>query len=95
MNCSNISGILSGFNLETMKASDLLEELDANTLTRKMIQLLDKQVIVNSWAYAGKGCFDKDGHRLDTKKKGCFNYKIEYKDLSDFNEHFYLIDEIF
>ena len=95
MNCSNISGILSGFNLETMKASDLLEELDANTLTRKMIQLLDKQVIVNSWAYAGNGCFDKDGNRLDSKKKGCFNYKIEYKDLSDFNEHFYLVDEIF
>ncbi len=87
--------MLSGFNLETIKASDLLEELDANTLTRKMIQLLDKQVIVNSWAYAGNGCFEKDGNRLDSKKKGCFNYKIEYKDLSDFNEHFYLVDEIF
>lgn len=95
MNCSNISGILSGFNLEKIKASDLLEELDVNTLTRKMIQLLDKQVIVNSWAYAGNGCFDKDGNRLESKKKGCFNYKIEYKDLSNFNEHFYLVDEIF
>ena len=95
MNCLNISGILSGFNLETIKASDLLEELDVNTLTRKMIQLLDKQVIVNSWAYAGNGCFDKDGNRLESKKKGCFNYKIEYKDLSNFNEHFYLVDEIF
>ena len=95
MNCLNISGILSGFNLETIKASDLLEELDVNTLTRKMIQLLDKQVIVNSWVYAGNGCFDKDGNRLESKKKGCFNYKIEYKDLSNFNEHFYLVDEIF
>lgn len=95
MNCSNISGILSGFNLETIKASDLLEELDVNALTRKMIQLLDKQVIVNSWVYAGNGCFDKDGNRLESKKKGCFNYKIEYKDLSNFNEHFYLVDEIF
>jgi len=42
MNCLNISGILSGFNLETIKASDLLEELDANTLTRKKVALIIK-----------------------------------------------------
>jgi len=53
--------LLDGLNLEPILASDLLNELDVDTVTRKMIKLLDKQVIVNSWAYAGDGCFEGNG----------------------------------
>lgn len=92
--CLNISSMLVGFTLEPIKASDLLEDLDVDSLTRKMIKLLDKQVIVNAWSYAGDGCFNENGDYIKSKIRGCYNYKIEYKDLVTFNEHLFFIDQI-
>lgn len=94
--CLNVNfGMLDGFNLDPILASDLLNELDVDSVTRKMIKLLDKQVIVNAWAYAGNGCFESDGSYLENEKIGCYKWKIEYKDLITFKEHFYFLDGIF
>jgi len=94
--CLNVNiSLLYGLNLEPILASDLLNELDVDKVTRKMIKLLDKQVIVKSWYYSGDGCFDRNGERLDNEEIGCYKWKIEYKDSVTLKEHFYLIEEIF
>ena len=37
---------------------------------------------------------DENGDYIKSKIRGCYNYKIEYKDLVTFNEHLFFIDQI-
>jgi hypothetical protein len=96
MGCFGNSGIfdLPQMNKKEIKAVDVLPFMtDIDTITRRVVKLLDKQVIVNAWSYSGDGSFDEEGKYQEKKFKGCYNYKIEYTNLVDFKEHLMLIRE--